>query len=162
MTPLKPVIVQPDTSKDLYAFGEVLSVLLNGKQTDGTLTLMFDLIPLGGSSPLYVHSHQDVLFLVVDGRISYFVSGDWTEVEVGGAVYLPRGNVHAYRSVGITPSHHWILSLPSGLEHFFEQHAEEFANLGVPDLKRIVDIGREQGLESLEEDLSEKKENHKN
>ena len=118
MNPPRPIIVQPDTGKDLYAFGEVLSVLLNGKQTDGTLTLMFDLIPLGGSSPLHVHSNEDVLFLVVDGRISYFVAGDWTEVEVGGAVYVPRGNIHAYCNVGITPCHHWILSLPSGLETF--------------------------------------------
>jgi hypothetical protein len=51
MTALRPIIVQPDTSTDLYAFGEFLSVLLNGKQTDGALTLMFDLIPLGGVHP---------------------------------------------------------------------------------------------------------------
>jgi hypothetical protein len=103
-----------------------------------------------------------VLFLVVDGRISYFVAGDWTEVEAGGAVYLPHGNIHAYRNVGITPSHHWILSLPSGLETFFERYAEEFAKLGGPDLKRIVDIGREQGLEVLNQSHSARKEKHEN
>jgi quercetin dioxygenase-like cupin family protein len=159
MTASRPVVVQPDTGTDLYAFGEVLSVLLNSKQTDGALTLMFDLIPLGGSSPLHVHSHEDVLFLVVDGRISYFVSGDWTEVEVGGAVYLPRGNVHAYRNIGITPSHHWILSLPAGLETFFERYAEEFARLGGLDLKRIVGIGE---LEWLNHNHSSKKGEHEN
>jgi quercetin dioxygenase-like cupin family protein len=162
MTHPRPLIVQPDTGTDLYAFGEVLSVLLNGKQTEGALTLMFDLIPLGGSSPVHVHSHEDVLFLVVDGRISYFVLDNWTEVEAGGAVYLPRGNVHAYRNVGITPSHHWILSLPSGLEAFFERYAEEFGNLGGPDLKRIVEIGREQGPEVFEQNYSARTRNHEN
>lgn len=162
MTPPRPIIIQPDTGKDLYAFGEILSVLLSGEETSGLFTVMFDLIPLGGESPLLVPSEEDELFLVVDGRISYFIEGHWTEVEAGGLVYLPRGNIRAYRNVGITPSHQWIVSTPAGLKTFFERCADEFARLGGPNLKQIVDIGHEHGLELLNGFPLKKERNHGN
>lgn len=147
----KPFIVQPGTGKDLHAFGNVASVILPGEQTGGTLAVMFEITPPGGGPPPHVHGNEDELFLVVEGRIRYFVEGRWTEVGVGGAVYLPRGIVHCYRNVGTTPSRHWILTTPAGFEKFFARCAEEFAKAGGPDMNRIVKISREYGIEYVEE-----------
>ena len=147
---LKPTITQPGTGNDLHAFGDVLSVMITGEQTGGTLTVMFDETPPGGGPPPHVHSNEDELFLVVEGRISYFVEGQWTEVGVGGAVYLPRGNMHCYRNMGTTPSRHWILTTPSGFEGFFARCADEFAKTGGPDMQRIVEIHQEHGIELVE------------
>jgi quercetin dioxygenase-like cupin family protein len=141
------ILVQPGSTPELHAYGDILSVLLNGEQTGNTLTVMFDVTPPGGGPPPHVHSREDELFLVVEGRISYFAEGQWTEVGVGGAVYLPRGVVHCYRNVGATPSKHWILTTPSGFEHFFVASAAEFAKPDGVDRQRLVEINREYGIE---------------
>ena len=145
------VIVQPGGGKDLFAFSGVLSVLLAGEQTGGALTVMLDESPPGSGPPFHVHSQEDEWFLVVEGRISYFADGRWTEVGPGGAVYLPRGRPHTYRNVGTTPSKHWILTAPSGFEKFFARCAEEFAKPGGPDMARIVQFHDEQGIQLLGE-----------
>ena len=151
-TPLKPTIAQPDTGKDLHAFGDVLSVMIGGEQTSGTFTVMFDLTTPGGGPPSHVHANEDELFLVVEGHISYFVGGQWTEVGGGGAVYLPRGNVHCYRNVGTMPSRKWNLTTPSGFEGFFARCADEFAHDGGPDMQRIVEIHQEHGITLVDGD----------
>jgi len=98
--------------RDLHAFGNILFVMLDGEQTGGTLAVMSELTPPGSGPPLHVHSNEHEIFLVAEGRISYFVDGRWTEVQVCGAMYLSRGVAHRYRNIGATPSRHWIITLP--------------------------------------------------
>jgi len=86
----------------------------------------------GGGPPPHVHANEDELFLIVEGRISYFAEERWTEVGVGGAVYLPRNAVHTYRNVGTAPSQHRILTTPSGFEKFFARCAESSQNPVAP------------------------------
>jgi mannose-6-phosphate isomerase-like protein (cupin superfamily) len=150
MKPLsKSIIVQPGAGKDLRAFGNTLSVMLGGEQTGGAFSVMSELAPPGGGPPLHVHGTEDEVFLVVEGRISYFANGSWSEVGAGGVVYLPRGVEHCYRNVGTTPSRHWIITTPSGFENFFAHCADEFARPGGPDMQRVVEIHQEHGIELL-------------
>ncbi len=153
-TLLKPIIVPPGTGKELHAFGNTLSVILSGAQTNGKFAVTSEVTPPGGGPRLHVHSHEDELFLVVEGQISYFVEGRWTNVAVGGAVYLPRGTAHSYRNLGTTPSRHWIITTPSGFEMFFAQCADEFAQAGGPDMEKIVAIHSEHGIQLLDENSS--------
>ncbi len=150
-TVARPVIVQAGEGTDLHAFGDVVSVLLGGEQTGGTLMVAFDTTPPGGGPPPHVHGTEDELFLVVEGLISYFVDGQWTEVGAGGAVYLPRGSTHCFRNVGTTPSRQWVLTTPSGFEHFFARCADEWAKPGGPDMSQIVAIHQEHGIELVGE-----------
>lgn len=145
----RPLIVQPDGGKALHAFGDVLSVLLGGDQTGGKLALMFDVTPPGGGPPPHVHSQEDELFLIADGKVSFLAEGIWTEVRPGGAIYLPKGCPHTYRNIGTTESRVWILTFPSGFETFFARCAAEFASPSGPNMQRIVEISREHGIEYL-------------
>ena len=88
---------------------------------------------------------------MVEGRISNYADGRWTEVGPGGTVYFPRGCPHTFRNVGTTPSKHWVLTAPSGFEKFFARCADEFAKPGGPDMGRIVEIHHEQGIQLLGE-----------
>jgi mannose-6-phosphate isomerase-like protein (cupin superfamily) len=148
--PLTPIIVPPSAGKELNAFGNLLTVMLDGQQTGNQLSVMFEVTPPGGGPPLHVHHREDEIFLGIDGRTSYFVNGEWTEVEPGGVVYLPRGTSHTFRNVGETPSRHWIITTPSGFEVFFSRCADEFAKPAPPDMGRIAEIFSEHGITLLE------------
>jgi quercetin dioxygenase-like cupin family protein len=149
-TTLSPIIVQPGAGKDLSAFGDIMTVMLGAEQTGNLLSVLFDVTPPGGGPPLHVHRREDEIFLVVEGRISYCVNGEWTEVPPGGVVYLPREVPHCYRNVGETPSRQWVITTPSGFEVFFSRCAEEFAKAGGPDMGRIAEISHEHGMTALE------------
>lgn len=146
----QPLIIQPGTGKDLHAFGNVLSVMLSGEQTGGTLSIMSELTPPGAGPPLHRHNREDEIFIVIEGQISYFANDVWSEVGPGGLVYLPKGAAHTYRNIGTTPSRHWIITTPSGFENFFAKCAEEFTRPDGPDQMRINDIHHQHGIEVFE------------
>jgi len=145
-TSLNPLIVQPGQGKELHAFGNVMSVMLGGEQTGNSLTICSEVTPPGGGPPVHVHTREDEIFLVIEGRISYFANEMWTEVGPGGVVYLPRGSVHCFRNIGETPSRHWVITTPSGFEVFFARCADEFGKGGPPDMGRIAEIFSEHSI----------------
>ncbi len=146
-----PIIVPVGAGTDLPFPTGSATVMLKGEQTGGTLTVIRTTEEPGDGPPAHVHANEDELFLVIEGRISYWADGRWTEVAPGGIVYFPRGSVHCYRNVGTTPSRHWILTTPSGFEHFFASYANELARSGGPDLRRIVAISRDYGITYVEQ-----------
>ena len=122
---------------------------LGGAQTGSSLSLWVETTPPGGGPPPHFHQGEDELFLVHRGRVQFLVDGQWVEPGEGSVVYVPRGNVHAFRNAGDAPSTMWILTTPSGFETFFSRCAAEFARAGGPDMSRVLAIGAEHGIHFL-------------
>ncbi len=148
----RPAIVQTGHGKALdFGPAGVATVMLDGEQTGGTLSVIMSPTVPGDSPPLHVHEHDDELFLVVEGTISYFLDDHWTDVGPGGVVYFPKGTPHCYRNNGTTIGHHWIITTPSGFEQFFARFAEELRRSDGPDPQRVMSIMEEHGYRFLGE-----------
>ena len=145
----EPVIVSADGGTLLKAFGEEVTVKIGGEQSRGGLTLWAEVTPPAGGPPPHFHENEDELFLVQMGRVQFLVRGEWVEPGEGAVVYVPRGNVHAFRNVGEGPSRMWIMTTPSGFETFFARCPGEFAKAGGPEMGRVLAIGAEHGVHFL-------------
>jgi quercetin dioxygenase-like cupin family protein len=145
------IIVRKDSARVLRAFGEELTVLLDGERTVGNLTMWTENTPPGGGPPPHYHLNEDETFHVLEGRVGFLLDGEWNEVGPGGTAFMPRGVVHTFKNVGDQPSHMLIMTTPSGIEKFFQRCAEEFAKSGGADMSRLAEIGVEHGIHFVQE-----------
>ncbi|HEY2626165.1 MAG TPA: cupin domain-containing protein [Candidatus Udaeobacter sp.] len=134
-------ISEPQDARVLHAFGDEVTILLDGERTGGKLTMWTEITPSGGGPPSHHHVNEDEAFHVLEGRVEFLADGEWHEVGAGGAAFMPRGVMHTFKNAGDQPSRMLIMTTPSGFEKFFARCAEEFAKAGGPDMSRIVQIG---------------------
>ena len=145
-------IVRQNDARVLHAFGEEITILLDGESTAGKLSMWTEITPPGGGPPPHYHANEDETFHVVEGRVGFLLDGEWNEVDPGGTAFMPRGVVHTFKNVGDQPSRMLILTTPSGIEKFFQRCAEEFAKPGEPpEMARLVETGADHGIHFVQE-----------
>jgi quercetin dioxygenase-like cupin family protein len=107
-----------DDQKIEWLHGGIMSVLLDGDKTNGQLGMVRTHGGAGAAAPVHVHSHEDEVFLVLEGSGIFWVGDQRHQVSAGGVAYLPRGLPHAYR---MTSEHFDVITLctPAGVERFF-------------------------------------------
>lgn len=137
----------PGQGRVLRAFGDEITVLLTGEQTGGSLAMGIAVTPPGGGPPPHCHLNEDEWFVVQEGRVSFFLAGQWQEVPTGTVVFLPRTVVHTFKNVGDNPCRMLVAVSPAGFERFFARCADEFAKPAGPDMQRIVQIATEHGIQ---------------
>ncbi len=130
----------------LRAFGEEVTILLSGEQTGGAFTMFAETTPPGEGPPPHFHEREDEWFYVIEGCVSFFVDGKWTDARAGDAVFAPRKGVHAFKNNTAQPTRMLIHASPCGFENFFAEAAEEFAKPGGPDMARAVGIAEKYGI----------------
>jgi quercetin dioxygenase-like cupin family protein len=139
-------IVMQNDGVVLHAFGEEVTIHLDGERTAGELTVWTELTPPGGGPPPHYHLNEDETFHVLEGRVAFLLNGEWHEVSPGGTAFMPRKVIHTFKNVGDQRSRMVIATTPSGIEKFFARCAEEFAKPKMPDMSRLVEIGVEHGI----------------
>ena len=141
-----PAVVLPNEAKALRAFGDEIYVHLGGAETGGQYTVFTDLTPPRGGPPPHYHNNEDEWFFPLEGRVEFFLDGEWNEVPMQSLVFIPRGMVHTFRNCGDTTLKMLTHTSPAGFEIFFERCAAEFAKPGPPNMERIVEISAEHGI----------------
>ena len=150
MSDKSAAIVRQNEARVLRAFGEEVIIHLDGERTAGKLTMWTEITAPGGGPPPHYHLNEDETFHIVEGRVAFFLNGEWNEVGPGGTAFMPRGVIHTFKNVGDKPSRMLIMTTPSGFEKFIARCAEEFAKPGKPDMSRIIEIGAEHGIHFLQ------------
>ena len=142
-SPISPLdsslLIRANEGRTLHAFGHAVVILLDGKQTDEKFTAFLNISPPGGGPGPHYHEREDEWFYIVEGRVSFLINGNWTELSPGDCVYSPRGQVHAFKNITDQPIRVFINIAPSGFERFFAEAAEWWAN-PERDMSRIAAI----------------------
>ena len=91
--------------------GHLLEFVLGAEDTDGALALMRVHGRPGFDPPAHVHTHEDEVFHLLEGRATFLVGDRVVSAGPGDTVWLPRGVPHAPRFdtearmlLGVTPA----------------------------------------------------------
>ncbi len=112
-------LAQPEQQQQLeWLDGSTLSILLDGKATDGKLMIgRFD-VSQGEAPPYHKHTREDEVFMLIKGTALVWVDDQETELSEGGIVFLPRNIPHAYR-ITSKIADLLMINTPAGIEGMF-------------------------------------------
>ena len=144
------LLVRANKGRTLHAFGHAVVILLDGKQTGEKFTAFLNVTPPGSGPGLHYHEREDEWFYIVEGRVSFFLNGPWTDMFPGDCVYAPRGSVHSFKNNSDQTIRVFINIAPSGFERFFAEAAEWWAN-PERDMSRLATIEEKYGTFSVKQ-----------
>jgi quercetin dioxygenase-like cupin family protein len=112
-------LAQADQHQQLeWLDGSTLSLLLDGKSTNGQLMMgRFD-VREGEAPPYHEHLREDEMFMLIKGTALVWYDDQEYTLEEGGVVFLPRGVPHAYR-ITSRRADLLMINTPAGLEGMF-------------------------------------------
>jgi quercetin dioxygenase-like cupin family protein len=120
-------LAQPEQQQKLeWLDGGTLSILLDGKATDGQLMIgRFD-VSEGEAPPYHVHTREDEVFMLIKGTALVWVGDEETELAEGGIVFLPKNIPHAYR-ITSKKADLLMINTPAGIEGMFRYAGRDMA-----------------------------------
>ena len=143
------VVSRPGGQDTLFAFDDLAQFLLDGEDTEGTMTLAIATTEPGKGPPPHYHVEDDEVFIVLEGRAGIFDGEERIEATAGTAVFVPKGTVHHFVNLSETEPLRMIVGLfpGKGFKTMFEEAAVEFARPGGPDLAKVAAIAAAHGVE---------------
>jgi quercetin dioxygenase-like cupin family protein len=148
ISPLGTLLVRANGGRTFFRGAHSVVILLDGKQTCEKFTTLLVISPPGGGPGPHYHDREDESFYIVEGRVSFFMNGTWTDLSPGDCVYSPRGSVHGFKNNTDQPVRVFINFAPAGIEGFFAEAAEEWAQ-PEPDMNRLTALDEKYGLHSV-------------
>ncbi len=128
---------------------------VGSKQTGGAYSLFEVAVRSGSGSQPHVQHREDECFYVLEGEFEFLVEGTKIEAATGSLIYVPKGNLHAFKNEGEGVGRMLVSQTPGGVyEGFVEEVGEPATGEAVPtaveeapDAERLITIGAEYGIE---------------
>ena len=120
------LFVGPDEGKTIpNPIGGRMMVKVRDGDTGGSFSVHDNVIPAGSPGPLpHLHRNHEETFYVLEGELTVRVGERTFTAPVGSFVVVPRGVVHQPSNPTAEPTRVLLIFSPSGMEHFFEEAAE--------------------------------------
>src|SRR6188508_3267496 len=115
----KPTINAPPQGRTLAVVGDVYRFLATGEETNGKYALWEAVVPPGGGPPPHVHSREEEGFYVLEGEITFQISGERRVAGAGTFANMPVGTPHSFKNESNRPAKMLISVAPAGLERMF-------------------------------------------
>jgi mannose-6-phosphate isomerase-like protein (cupin superfamily) len=160
MDPTTP-LVQTSADSRWLSLGPISArILIPADTTGGAFGLIESPIEAGVlASPVHTHTKEDGWWYVLEGSFAAQIGKETVTAETGSLVAAPRGIPHTYWNPGPGKARYLELFAPGGLERYFEQIATLLA-VDPPDLKTILELPVEYGLELDWESVAPLQETH--
>ena len=143
----QPIFVPPHAGKKLDS--RAVTHKLTGQQTGGAYYLFETVFEPEAGNRLHVHRREDEVAYVLEGALEIRLADQTVVVEAGSVAHLPKNIPHAIRNPLKTPSRYLFMTIPAGLDQWFD--ALEAAQLdGTLDDAMYHRLSLEYGIEWLE------------
>ena len=124
---------RPGTADVVYwGFGDGVTILASGKQTNGAYAQVEGVLAPGGEAPPHIHHREDETFYVLEGHLELRLGETTYLARPGDYLQVPRGTVHALRNVGEHTARALVTFVPAGLEGFFTEVYQPVAGRTAP------------------------------
>ena len=120
--------IPAETGTAYWGPGELMTFLLTGEETGGTLFVSELSVAPGGGTPPHIHHREDEAFRVLEGTLTIQVGGDTITASAGDFAFLPRGIAHSFKNASDGYAKALVLITPAGLEGFFAEVFESAAD----------------------------------
>lgn len=118
----RPIFVPPRAGTVLDFLG--VTHKLTSPQTGGTIYLFETAFDPGTGNRLHVHGREDEIGYVVQGALEIRLADRSEVLEAGWIARLPKGIPHAIRNPLETPSGYLFMTVPAGLDRWFDAVAQ--------------------------------------
>jgi quercetin dioxygenase-like cupin family protein len=114
----QPIFVPAHSGKKL----EFLAVThkLTNDQTSGAYYLFESVFGPGDGNQLHVHRREDEVGYVLEGALEIRLADQTVVVQAGSVAHLPKNIPHAIRNPLKTPSRYLFMTIPAGLDQWFD------------------------------------------
>ena len=143
----QPVLVPPRAGRALEFNG--VTHKLTGDQTGGGYYLFESVFGPGDGNRLHVHHREDEVGYVLEGALEIRLADRTVVVEAGSVAHLPKNIPHAIRNPLKTPSRYLFITIPAGLDQWFDALATA-RNAGTLDDALYRQLSLDYGIEWLE------------
>jgi quercetin dioxygenase-like cupin family protein len=145
-----PIARGPGKGAVLDILGAPYIVKAHAAETADAFLCIEHKVPLGSGVPPHTHTHEDEIFYVLEGEIT-FETADLAaplRLGAGGFVFSPRGQRHTFRNEGPAEARLLVLVLPgAGLERMFQElDAAGRQSGGAPSIDEITAITARAGV----------------
>lgn len=121
-------------------------------ETGGSLAALETVVPPNAGPPFHLHRREDEAWLILEGDFRFRADDELLDAPEGSFVFVPRWTRHCFQNVGSGTGRVLVLFTPSGMERWFERHAE----LGLPvDPEEYRRISHEHWMEVAGPPLAE-------
>ena len=118
--PFSQMIVRPEDAQvyNMLGGGEA-HLLVTGEKTNGAWWMGRFREDPGFMTHYHYHPNTDEQFYVLEGVLSLYTDGEWSELGPGSLGVMPRGKPHAQGNRGNVPVHLMGMGAPGGFERLF-------------------------------------------
>lgn len=111
--------------------GVQYKTILKPEETNGTMSIVDSISPIGSGPPRHIHHNEDETFVTLTGSCKVWLGGEERVLSAGESAFIPRGKEHTFKVIGDEPCRHLVILTPGGFEGFFaDMAARQFA---IPD-----------------------------
>jgi quercetin dioxygenase-like cupin family protein len=139
-------MVAPDGGDLIHMGALAVFFKVVSEQVGGAYEMHEQPIPAGTLVAPHTHERQDQVSYVLDGTLWFRVGDEDFEVQAGGAIFRPRGIVHAVWNCGPAQARMLELSSPGReIEAFFRRFGQ-LSHAGQVSAEAVAELARPYGI----------------